>query len=76
MFFNRGRAICDTWKRHIPGSVEFYVGENAQFEETNVTNIHYLTTVDDETYPPQKKSFMMLRNMYKQYIDSGYNFIN
>jgi len=68
----RGRAICDTWKRHIPGSVEFYVGENAQFEETNVTNIHYLTTVDDNTYPPQKKSFMMLRNMYKQYIDSGH----
>lgn len=66
----RGNAILDTWAKEIPGKVELFVGEGAvNDEEVKFMNVVQLKKVDDGAYPPQKKSFMMLKYMYDQYIN-------
>ena len=67
----RCQAIVDTWQRHVPGRVEFYVGENARDVEVSGASIRRLASVDDNAYPPQKKSFLLLKAMYEMYLNSG-----
>ncbi|TRZ23662.1 hypothetical protein HGM15179_003461 [Zosterops borbonicus] len=55
-----------TWSKTIPGKVEFFSSEGS---DTSIPiPIVPLPGVDD-SYPPQKKSFMMLKYMHDHYLD-------
>lgn len=55
-----------TWAQTIPGRVEFFSSEGS---DTSIPiPIVALKNVDD-SYPPQKKSFMMLKYMHDYYLD-------
>lgn len=55
-----------TWAQTIPGHVEFFSSEGS---DTSIPiPIVALRNVDD-SYPPQKKSFMMLKYMHDHYLD-------
>lgn len=57
---------CRTWAQSIPGKVEFFSSEGS---DTSIPiPIVALKNVDD-SYPPQKKSFMMLKYMHDHYLD-------
>jgi chondroitin sulfate synthase len=62
----RARASFETWGQNIPGKMSFFsrAGSTSNFPIPLVS----LAGVDD-SYPPQKKSFMMLKYMYDHYID-------
>nr|CAB3230906.1 chondroitin sulfate synthase 1 [Phallusia mammillata] len=70
----RGRAIMQTWGPGVAGKVEFYVGEGVKNVDDGEKPLPLvrLTTVRDDVYPPQKKSFLLLKQMYDTYLDSGY----
>ncbi|XP_024117568.1 chondroitin sulfate synthase 1 [Oryzias melastigma] len=64
----RSRAVAAhrTWAQTIPGRVEFFSSEGS---DTSVpVPVVALKNVDD-SYPPQKKSFMMLKYMHDHYLD-------
>ena len=69
----RGRAIMDTWAKRVPGKVEFYVGEGVENIQDGGTPLPLvrLKGVQDDAYPPQKKSFLLLKSMYDSYLNSG-----
>lgn len=62
----RARAVYETWGQGIPGKMSFFsrAGSKSQYPIPLVS----LPGVDD-SYPPQKKSFMMLKYMHDNYID-------
>jgi chondroitin sulfate synthase len=62
----RARAVYETWGKQIAGKMSFFsrAGSSSSFDIPLVS----LPGVDD-SYPPQKKSFMMLKFMYDNYID-------
>lgn len=57
---------CRTWARTIPGRVEYFSSEGS--DTSLPLPIVALKNVDD-SYPPQKKSFMMLKYMHDHYLD-------
>ena len=59
-------SLCRTWAQTIPGHVEFFSSEGS--DTTIPIPIVALHNVDD-SYPPQKKSFMMLKYMHDHYLD-------
>ncbi|XP_016055846.1 PREDICTED: chondroitin sulfate synthase 1 isoform X2 [Miniopterus natalensis] len=62
----RAVAVYRTWSKTIPGKVEFFSSEGS---DTSIPiPIVPLRGVDD-SYPPQKKSFMMLKYMHDHYLD-------
>ncbi|KAJ8937488.1 hypothetical protein NQ314_011878 [Rhamnusium bicolor] len=61
----RAKAVYDTWGREVPGKVMFYSSEHSYSDHVPLIS---LPDVDD-SYPPQKKSFMMLKHMYDNYVD-------
>nr|XP_023021724.1 chondroitin sulfate synthase 1 [Leptinotarsa decemlineata] len=61
----RAKAVYDTWGREVPGKVMFFSSEFSYSEHVPLVP---LAGVDD-SYPPQKKSFLMLKYMYEHYID-------
>lgn len=63
---NRGLASHRTWARTINGKVVFFSSEGSK-SGYNVPVVA-LPNVDDR-YPPQKKSFMMLKYMHDHYLD-------
>uniref|UniRef100_A0ABM5FSV8 Hexosyltransferase n=1 Tax=Pogona vitticeps TaxID=103695 RepID=A0ABM5FSV8_9SAUR len=70
---SRALAAQRTWVRSISGRVEFFSSEGsvpppAQRGEQPLPVIA-LPGVDD-SYPPQKKSFMMLKYMHDHYLDT------
>lgn len=62
----RARASYETWGQSIPGKMSFFsrAGSTSNYPIPLVS----LAGVDD-SYPPQKKSFMMLKYMYDNYVD-------
>ena len=62
----RAKAVYQTWGKRIPGKISFFSrsGSSSSFDIPLVS----LPGVDD-AYPPQKKSFMMLKFMYDNYLD-------
>ncbi|KAI1235223.1 hypothetical protein IHE44_0002863 [Lamprotornis superbus] len=61
-----GSTMVLTWSKTIPGKVEFFSSEGS---DTSIPiPIVPLPGVDD-SYPPQKKSFMMLKYMHDHYLD-------
>ena len=65
----RAVAAHRTWTRSIPGKVEFFSSEGSETVPLPVpVPVVSLAGVDD-SYPPQKKSFMMLKYMHDHYLD-------
>ncbi|XP_067351117.1 chondroitin sulfate synthase 3 isoform X3 [Channa argus] len=59
-------CVYRTWAKTIPGHVGFFSSEGS---DTSINiPIVALRNVDD-SYPPQKKSFMMLKYMHDNYLD-------
>ncbi|XP_028678382.1 chondroitin sulfate synthase 1 [Erpetoichthys calabaricus] len=62
----RALAAYRTWAQTIPGKVEFFSSEGSDLSIP--IPIVALKNVDD-SYPPQKKSFMMLKYMHDHYLN-------
>lgn len=63
----RAMAVYNTWANHLPGRVVFFAGADAEVPPgLPVVQLHGV----DDTYPPQKKSFLMLKYMFEHYGDS------
>ncbi len=66
---SRAVAAYRTWTPNIPGRVEFFSSEGSENVPLPIPMpVIPLTGVDD-SYPPQKKSFMMLKYMHDHYLD-------
>lgn len=67
----RSRAVAayNTWASSIPGKVEFYSSAGSgTVPSPGPLPVISLAGVDD-SYPPQKKSFMMLKYIHDHYLD-------
>ncbi|KOC66565.1 Chondroitin sulfate synthase 1 [Habropoda laboriosa] len=66
---SRAKAVYETWGKELPGKIAFFSSESSVVPE-NCPDLPLvaLPRVDD-TYPPQKKSFMMLQYMWNNYGD-------
>ncbi|XP_060823700.1 chondroitin sulfate synthase 1 [Bombus pascuorum] len=66
---SRAKAVYETWGKELPGKIAFFSSENSVVPD-NCPDLPLvpLPRVDD-TYPPQKKSFMMLQYMWNNYGD-------
>lgn len=60
----RARAVYETWGHLVPGKILFFTAGTQNV--TDELPVIRLKGVDD-SYPPQKKSFMMLKYMYEHY---------
>jgi hypothetical protein len=62
----RAKASYETWVQNLPGKLAYFssAGSTSKYSLPIVS----LDGVDD-SYPPQKKSFMMLKYMHDHYID-------
>lgn len=60
----RARAVHESWGRDVPGRIGFYSSEASKGPPG--LPVHALPRVDD-SYPPQKKSFLMLQHMWSRY---------
>ncbi|XP_051541173.1 chondroitin sulfate synthase 3-like [Myxocyprinus asiaticus] len=66
---SRAVAAHRTWTSSIPGRVEFFSSEGSEkVPLPTLVPVISLAGVDD-SYPPQKKSFMMLKYMHDHYLD-------
>lgn len=65
----RARAVYETWGREIPGRIAFFTSATS-VPPSNRPDLPIvrLRGVDD-SYPPQKKSFLMLQYMWERYGD-------
>lgn len=61
----RAKAIYETWGKSVPGKIAFFSSENSYTQED--IPLVKLNGVDD-AYPPQKKSFLMLKYMYDNHL--------
>ena len=66
---NRMKAAYDTWAQTIPGNVIFFAGEESKgFDDYTDIPLVILLGVQDSMYPPQKKSFMMLKHIHDFFL--------
>ncbi|KAK2583356.1 hypothetical protein KPH14_009352 [Odynerus spinipes] len=65
----RAKAVYETWGKELPGKIAFFSSERSTVPD-NCPELPLvpLPRVDD-SYPPQKKSFMMLQYMWNHYGD-------
>uniref|UniRef100_A0A1B6M1P9 Hexosyltransferase n=1 Tax=Graphocephala atropunctata TaxID=36148 RepID=A0A1B6M1P9_9HEMI len=65
----RAVAVYDTWGKAVPGKIAFFSSEVSK-QPKNCPDLPLvsLKTVDD-SYPPQKKSFLMLKYMWDNFGD-------
>lgn len=65
----RAKAVYETWGKELPGKIAFFSSESSTVPD-NCPELPLvpLPRVDD-SYPPQKKSFMMLQYMWNHYGD-------
>ena len=64
----RGAAVHDTWAKKVPGDVRFFSSEGTDQITPAGFPIVAMNGVNDR-YPPQKKSFLMLKYMYEYHIN-------
>lgn len=64
---NRAWTVWQTWAQNIPGKLWFFVAESTKSAHEDELPLIRLKGVDD-VYPPQKKSFAMIRWMYDNYV--------
>ncbi|CAM4783732.1 unnamed protein product [Rotaria magnacalcarata] len=63
----RAPTVMRTWARNVPGQVIFFSSEGSTTNDSNI-NLVSLPSVTD-TYPPQKKSFLMMKYIYDHYLN-------
>ncbi len=63
----RAPTVMRTWANKVPGEVIFFSSEGSTTNESNI-NLVSLPSVTD-TYPPQKKSFLMMKYIYDHYLN-------
>ena len=61
----RAQAVFDTWGRNVAGNLTFFSSQTHQKSRLPVIS---LPDVDD-SYPPLKKSLMMIKYMHENHID-------
>lgn len=62
----RAKAVYGTWGKTVPGKLEFFSSSSSQTRlELPVVSLQGV----DDSYPPQRKSMMMLKYMHDNYID-------
>ncbi|CAF3449858.1 unnamed protein product [Rotaria sp. Silwood1] len=63
----RAPTVMRTWADKVPGQVIFFSSEGSTTNDTRI-NLVSLPSVTD-TYPPQKKSFLMMKYIYDHYLN-------
>ncbi|CAG9791100.1 unnamed protein product [Diatraea saccharalis] len=61
----RAKAVYETWGQDLPGRIAFFSSEVSRAPGLPLVPLRGV----DDSYPPQKKSFMMLLYMYEKYGD-------
>lgn len=61
----RAKAAYETWGKEVPGKIEFFSSEMSTSKSLPLISLRGV----DDSYPPQKKSFTMLKYMHDNYID-------
>uniref|UniRef100_A0A1B6EH51 Hexosyltransferase n=1 Tax=Clastoptera arizonana TaxID=38151 RepID=A0A1B6EH51_9HEMI len=63
----RAVAVYETWGKTIPGKIGFFSSQKSKRPD-NFPGLPLIPLEGvDDSYPPQKKSFMMLKYMWEQY---------
>jgi len=63
----RAPTVMRTWAEKVPGQVIFFSSEGSTTNDSRI-NLVSLPSVTD-TYPPQKKSFLMMKYIYDHYLN-------
>ncbi|CAF1065824.1 unnamed protein product [Adineta steineri] len=63
----RAPTVMRTWADKVPGQVIFFSSEGSTTNDSRI-NLVSLPSVTD-TYPPQKKSFLMMKYIYDHYLN-------
>lgn len=66
---SRAVAAYKTWVPDIPGKVEFFSSHGSDSVQLPFPLPMVSLPGVDDSYPPQKKSFMMLKYMHDHYLD-------
>ncbi|KAK6631475.1 hypothetical protein RUM44_006002 [Polyplax serrata] len=65
----RAVAVYETWGRELPGKIAFFSSETSTLpnhrKDLPLVRLRHV----DDSYPPQKKSFMMLQYIWENYGD-------
>lgn len=64
----RARGVWETWGSNVPGRLVFFTGRLNHSNHENDMPIIQLD-VQDNAYPPQRKSFVMLKYVYENFLD-------
>ncbi len=62
---NRAKAVYETWGNSLPGTLTFFSSSHSKRSELPVVSLKGV----DDSYPPQRKSMMMLKYMHDNFID-------
>ena len=62
---SRAKAVYETWGKTLPGKIEFFSSSTSRHPSLPLVSLKGV----DDSYPPQKKSMMMFRYIYENYID-------
>ncbi|XP_001807794.1 chondroitin sulfate synthase 1 isoform X2 [Tribolium castaneum] len=62
---SRARAVYDTWGRKVPGRIIFFSSEGSTSAHVPLVALPHV----DDAYPPQKKSFHMLKYLHDHFVD-------
>ncbi|XP_058803787.1 chondroitin sulfate synthase 1 [Phymastichus coffea] len=63
----RARAVHESWAREVPGRVGFYSSADSRPPRSYPQLPLVALGGVDDSYPPQKKSFLMLQHMWQRY---------
>lgn len=69
---SRPRPVFETWGQTVPGKLQFFSSGISQKMGVPVVS---LPGVDD-SYPPQRKSMMMLKYMHDNYIEHQFRLVH
>ncbi|XP_050293932.1 chondroitin sulfate synthase 1 [Anthonomus grandis grandis] len=61
----RAKAVWNTWGQEVPGKMLIFSSENSTYDGIPLVSLPGI----DDSYPPQKKSFTMLKYMHDNFID-------
>ena len=61
----RAKAVYETWGQTLPGKLMFFSSSSSKRIDLPVVSLDGV----DDSYPPQKKSLMMLKYMHDNFID-------
>ncbi|CAH1989397.1 unnamed protein product [Acanthoscelides obtectus] len=61
----RAKSVYDTWASEVSGKVMFFSSEGSYSDHVPLVALPFV----DDSYPPQRKSFMMLKYIHDHYAD-------